>query len=150
MQRTCAILLQSKSVLKCQRFFRRSSQDLLFGLSLAPEDTCFFQSGQPEGNHHVESEAAKLFQRSYPHCQLELAGCPRGPKAEGWTRRSSQLTKEVNNEPNLVVCVCSAASDSLQPHGLQSTRLLCPWNSSARILERAAISHSRGSSQPRD
>ena len=36
-----------------------------------------------------------------------------GPKAEGWTRRSSQLTKEVNNEPNLVVCVCSAVSDSL-------------------------------------
>ena len=24
---------------------------------------------------------------------------------------------------------CSVASDSLQPHGLQPTRLLCPWNS---------------------
>ena len=23
---------------------------------------------------------------------------------------------------------CSVASDSLQPHGLQPTRLLCPWN----------------------
>ena len=28
-----------------------------------------------------------------------------------------------------LVCVhsCSVVSDSLQPHGLQSTRLLCPW-----------------------
>ena len=26
------------------------------------------------------------------------------------------------------VGVCSDVSDSLQPHGLQSTRLLCPWN----------------------
>ena len=27
------------------------------------------------------------------------------------------------------VCVCSAMSDSLQPHGLQPARLLCPWDS---------------------
>ena len=26
------------------------------------------------------------------------------------------------------VCVCSVISNSLQPHGLQATRLLCPWN----------------------
>ena len=31
---------------------------------------------------------------------------------------------------NRNVCVShSAVSDSLQPHGLQSARLLCPWNS---------------------
>ena len=32
----------------------------------------------------------------------------------------------------LLVCVCvscSVMSDSLQPHRLQPTRLLCPWNS---------------------
>jgi len=27
---------------------------------------------------------------------------------------------------------CSVMSDSLQPHGLQPTRLLCPWNSPGR------------------
>ena len=27
-----------------------------------------------------------------------------------------------------MVCVCSVLSDSLQPHELQPTRLLCPWN----------------------
>ena len=27
------------------------------------------------------------------------------------------------------VCVCSIVSDSLQPHGLEPTRLLCPWAS---------------------
>ena len=26
------------------------------------------------------------------------------------------------------MCACSADSDCLQPHGLQSTRLLCPWD----------------------
>ena len=54
---------------------------------------------------------------------------------------------------------CSVMSDSLQPRGLQPTRLLHPWNSpgssihgilQARVLEWVAISFSRGSSQPRD
>ena len=27
-----------------------------------------------------------------------------------------------------MVCVCSVMSDSLQPHGLQPNKLLCPWN----------------------
>ena len=39
---------------------------------------------------------------------------------------------------------------SLQPRGPQPTRLLCPWNFPATILERVAISYSRGSSRPRD
>ena len=37
----------------------------------------------------------------------------------------------------------------LQSSGLYSARILCPWISQARILERVAISFSRGSSQPR-
>ena len=39
--------------------------------------------------------------------------------------------KNGNIYQNLVfVCVnCSVLSDSLQPHALQSARLLCPWNS---------------------
>ena len=44
----------------------------------------------------------------------------------------------------------SVMSDSLWPHGLQPTRLLCPWDYPARILEWVAISSSRGSSWPRD
>ena len=39
---------------------------------------------------------------------------------------------------------------SLQPHGLQPARLLCLWNSPARILEWVASSYSRGSSWPRN
>ena len=41
-------------------------------------------------------------------------------------------------------------SDSLRPHGLQPTRLFCPWVFQARILEWVAISFSRRSSRPRD
>ena len=33
----------------------------------------------------------------------------------------------------------SVVPDSLQPHGLQPTRLLCPWYFQARILEWVAI-----------
>ena len=40
-------------------------------------------------------------------------------------------------------------SDSLQHHGLQPTRLLCPWDFQARILEWVAMPSSRGSSQLR-
>ena len=41
------------------------------------------------------------------------------------------------------VCVCALTSDSLWP-----TRLLCPWDSQARILEWVAISFPRASSWP--
>ena len=44
---------------------------------------------------------------------------------------------------------CSVMSNSLRPHGLWPTRLLCPWDiSQARILEWVAVRSSRGSSQP--
>ena len=42
----------------------------------------------------------------------------------------------------------SVISDSLQPHGLQPARLLCPWNSSGK--KTGVGSHSLLSSQPRD
>ena len=48
------------------------------------------------------------------------------------------------------LCVSrSVMSDSLPPRRLQPTRLLCPWESQARILKWVAISFFRGSSQPR-
>ena len=48
-------------------------------------------------------------------------------------------------------CVsCAVMSDSLQPHGLQHARLLCPWNAPGKNTEWVAISFSRGPSQSRD
>ena len=44
----------------------------------------------------------------------------------------------------------SVVSDSLWPHGLQPTRLFCPWILHARILEWVAMPSSRGFSSPRD
>ena len=35
----------------------------------------------------------------------------------------------------LLLFSCSVMSNSLQPHGTQSTRLLCPWNSPGRSTE---------------
>ena len=50
-------------------------------------------------------------------------------------------------------CCCTVTKwclTLLQPHGLWSTRLLCPWDSQTRILERVALLFSRGSSWPRE
>ena len=44
----------------------------------------------------------------------------------------------------------SVRSDSLQLHGLQPTRLLCPWDSPGKNTGCVAISFSRGSSWPRN
>ena len=35
----------------------------------------------------------------------------------------------------MCVCACSVVSDSLQHHGLQPIRLLCPWDSPGRNIE---------------
>ena len=66
-----------------------------------------------------------------------------------------QEQKSYNRNGNWVFLIsesenvsCSVVSDSLQPHGLEPIRLLCPWNSlsmefsQARILAWVAISFS--------
>ena len=42
----------------------------------------------------------------------------------------NKLTISQNGKHRVTVCicVCSVASNSLQTHKLESTRLLCPWN----------------------
>ena len=49
-----------------------------------------------------------------------------------------------------VCCVASVISDSLQPYGLQPSRLLCPQDSPGKNTGVVAIPSSRGSSRPRD
>ena len=44
----------------------------------------------------------------------------------------------------------SVMLNSLGSHGLQSTRILCPWNSPGKNTKGVAIPSSRGPSQPRD
>ena len=44
----------------------------------------------------------------------------------------------------------SVMSDSLWPHALQPSRLLCPWDSLGKSTEVGSHSFSRGSSRPRD
>jgi len=66
--------------------------------------------------------------------------------AKSWTRMSNWT------ELNWRILICLSqweVSDSLQPYGLQSTKVLCPWIFLTRILEWVASSSSRGSSQSR-
>ena len=48
------------------------------------------------------------------------------------------------------VLSCLVMSNSLQPLGLQPTRLLCPWDFSGKNIGVGFISFSRGPSKPRD
>ena len=49
-----------------------------------------------------------------------------------------------------LIVSCSVVSNSLQPHWLQPTKLICPWDSPSKNTGVVAIPFSRGSSQPRD
>ena len=67
------------------------------------------------------------------------------------TQLSNSKARILNPGSQVVVVMlsCLVMSDSLQPPGLEPTRLLSEILY-ARILEWVAVSVSRGSSQPRD
>ena len=46
--------------------------------------------------------------------------------------------------PGALPCVCSAMANARQPHGLQPTRLLCPWDVPGKNTTVDSISSSRG------
>ena len=62
-------------------------------------------------------------------CVLMLL-CQFLPPSPSPTVSTSPVSVPANKYP---LCVtCSDVSNSLQPYGLQSTRLLCPWNSAGK------------------
>ena len=73
------------------------------------------------------------------------------PESGSFSMNNKQCRQDnhVMRENLLLLLSHLVMSDSLWPHGLQPTRLLCPWDSPARILEWIAMPSSRGSSQPR-
>ena len=55
----------------------------------------------------------------------------------GWGGQEDVVEEKSNTSPKYLAwkgtlawnkCVCSVMSDFLQPRGLESTRLLCPWD----------------------
>ena len=61
------------------------------------------------------------------------------------------MFKPISTDVCVCMCVfsCSAVSDSLQPHGLYPTTLLCPWHFPGFLLERVPFSSSRDLPDPR-
>ena len=59
------------------------------------------------------------------------------------------LTSETNLCNVLSSSWCSVVSDSLRPHGLQPTRLFCPWNFPGKNTGVGCVSYSGGSPRPR-
>ena len=88
--------------------------------------------------------------------------CPAGQPAQtrlGSLAVSTRYNKErgchdreqAGDKPKALHCCLVAKSrPTLWPRGLQPSRLLCPWDSQARILEWISISFSRGCFQTRD
>ena len=78
---------------------------------------------------------------------LALAGrfFTTAPPGKPKMKNCSFLTQHVSTG----MLIPSIESNSLQPFGLQLTRLLCAWDSPGRILKWIAMPSSRGSSQPR-
>ena len=83
-----------------------------------------------------------------------LLGCQEScgqPLTPGYMRNftsPAHQQKIISSFPCLTLCFFrfgfvavshSVVSDSLQPHGLQPTRLLCPWDSPGKILEWVSI-----------
>ena len=60
-------------------------------------------------------------------CVFELVREVKIPVKKYWKERSLFSVKRVSES-------CSVVSDSLRPHGLQPTSLLCPWNSPGKII----------------
>ena len=67
---------------------------------------------------------------------------PRGSRPHLWGRTESDTTEATQQQQQ-------QQSYTLQPHGLQPTRLLCLWNSPSKNTGVGIIPFSRGSSQPR-
>ena len=63
----------------------------------------------------------------------------------------SQLTEQISLYSRFLSLLFSLKSClTLQPNGMQPTRLLCPWNIPGKNTGWVSISFSRGSSHPRD
>ena len=92
-------------------------------------------------------------------CQLYCNKAGRKKMHEGSNCLDSLLvyyntsSKLINSsKPQLCCAVCrrSVTSDSLQPHGLQPARLLCPWDSPGKNTGEGCHALLQGIFQPRD
>ena len=92
---------------------------------------------QPEFISIIKGELCVIFQE-FPHLWKEQ---------RMWNIQSAYKISITHS------CLCAKSIQScltLRPYGFSPIRLLCPWILQARILERVALSFSRGSSPPRD
>ena len=80
--------------------------------------------------------------------------CPKYIKCQRASRIRIKITSLAYTWGKMTAYVCvlsrSAVSNSLQPHGLQPTRLLSPWDSPGKNTGVGCLPFSAGSSRPRD
>ena len=78
------------------------------------------------------------------------AWCPEWKSAAGKEHWWELIKRELSVLMLLLLFSRLVVSDSVQPHELLSTRLLCPWDSPGKNTGVGCHFLSRGSSQPRD
>ena len=100
-------------------------------------------SGKGGGEQRTRLQLPSPIWRAVPRIALVVKGQVVGltPERYHWAEAESQLRRQYHfsappfhrqgNRPGEIKCMCvscSVVSNSLQPHGAQSTRLLCPWD----------------------
>ena len=101
---------------------------------------------------HAVAVAAKLLQSCLTLCD-PTDGNPPGSPSLGFSRQehwSGLPFPSPKHESEKWKWSCSVMSNSSQPHGLQPTRLLCPWDFPGKSTGVGSHTFSRGFSQPRD
>ena len=83
---------------------------------------------------------------SFPHLAVCWHFHDKHSMCSGWMTEC--LEEQVDFTTGPFMPSCSVVSDSLRPHGLQPTRLLCPRGSAGKHPGCAAMPSSRGSSEP--
>ena len=90
--------------------------------------TCFLKTVQ--GKKNVFAAAAAKPLQSCPTLCNPIDGSPQAPLSPGFPRQEhwSGLPFPSMHESEKWKWSCSVVSNSSRPHGLQPTRLLCPWD----------------------
>ena len=97
------------------------------------------------GSHHRVGSLHKLNIFLRPSISISL-----WPIQYQFLSNISEMAIGFNYIWNIISVSCSVVPDSLRPHRLQPTRLLCPWDFPSKDTGVGCHFFSRGSSQPRD
>ena len=103
---------------------------------------------EPNRQYLLSHQTNLLIMFCSDHSQVGSSVLGLRQKTEGFPR--SSCNHRIQHSVCLMMHACSVVFDSLQPHKLQPTGLLRPWNFPGKNTAVGCHSYPKGSSQPRD